>query len=99
MVETAKVDNLIRPGSAEERLNTIFLPNAPREAIRFFNFMQTHISLESNGMGVALRESKSDLAYLLEKEGYDYSIYQSFIDSYENKLLKQHYDSIDKKKK
>ena len=98
MIEKARVDDLIEPGSVKERLNAVFLPAAPREAIRFFNFMQTHISLASNGMGVGLRESKEGLASLLEKEGYDYPIYENFIDSFENKLLKQYYDAQDKKK-
>ena len=98
MIETAIVDDLIEPGSVKERLNAVFLPAAPREAIRFFNFMQTHISLASNGMGVGLRESKEGLAILLKKAGYDYQVYESFIDSFEDKLLKQHYDAQDKKK-
>jgi len=98
MVEDARVEDIIKPGSKEETLNAVFLPEAPRQVIKFFNFMQSHITLQSNGMGVELRESKEGLVKLLEKEGYDYSIYQNFIDTYENKLLEQHYEAQEDKK-
>jgi len=97
MIETARVDNIIRPGSAEERLNAVYLPEAPPHVTKFFQFMQTHITLASNGMGVGLRENKNDIAQLMKKLGYDYAIYQNFVEDFESKLLKQHYDEQDKK--
>lgn len=93
MVEAAIVDDILDPGSAEEKLSTIFPPDASMHALKFFDFMQTHITLQSNGMGVSLRESRGGIVKLMEKEGYDYPIYQNFITNFENKLLAQHYDT------
>jgi len=98
MLDEAKVEDLINPGSSEDKLNAVYLPEAPREVIRFFNFMQNHITLESNGMGVGLRENRHNIAELMKKNGYDYPIYESFIDDFEDKLLSQHYENKDKDK-
>jgi len=97
MIEGAKVDDLIESGSAKDRLNAVFLPPAPLEVIKFFRFMQSHITLQSNGMGVSLRESRDGLAKLMKRQGYDYEIYQPFIEEFEEKLMKQFHDSREEK--
>ena len=103
MVLKAKADDLVIPGSKEETLNTIYLPFAPPPAINFFNFMQEHIKLDitdvsmGGSVSVRFRENRSGLADLMEKQGYEYTIYQTFVDKFESKLLEQHYDSPDKK--
>jgi len=98
MIETAHVENIINEGSKEETLNTIFMPPAPRQIIKFFDFMQAHITLVSDGMGVGLRETREGISKLLNESGYDYEVYQPFIEEFENKLLNQHYDAQEKNK-
>lgn len=103
MVLEAKADDIVTPGSREETINAIFLPFAPPQALNFFNFMQNHITLDTTDISmsgqpsVRFRESRSGLAKLMQKQGYEYTIYQTFVERFENKLLEQHYDSIDKK--
>ncbi len=42
--------------------------------------------------GIVLRESKSNLLSLVEKEGFDYFICKSFINDFEDEILKQYYE-------
>jgi hypothetical protein len=87
------VQDLILPGSKKETLHAVMLPDAPNEVVKFFSWLKTHIQLASTGMGVSLRESKSDLVRLLKQEDYDYPVYQNFIEEFENKLLNQHHEN------
>lgn len=86
------------PGSKKETLWIVYLPPAPSHVIKFFNFLQTHITLDVTNVSmegkvsVCFRESRYNLANLMEKEGYDYNIYQCFVDSFEEQLLLQHYE-------
>lgn len=93
MIEKAIVEDLISPGSKKETLESIFPPFAPPRVREFFNFMRTHITLESKGMGVGFRESRFSLSELLEKKGFDYRVYEVFINAFEDKLLKQYSES------
>jgi hypothetical protein len=71
----------------------------PTEPYIFFKFLQTHIQLESNGMGVGIRESRADIARLLDKEGFDYSMTQDFVDEFESKLYNQYNKEREKEQK
>ena len=75
------------------------MPSIPQDVYRFFRFMREHIELESNGMGVSLRESKANIKKLLKTEGYEYKYYKDFIMQYESKLLTQYHDKQEKDKK
>jgi hypothetical protein len=103
MILEVKADNIVVPGSAKERIDTLYLPVAPRHVVNFFNFMQNHIKLDATdvSMGgtvsVRFRESRYNLSELMKEEGYDYIIHQNFINEFENKLLEQHYNALDKK--
>ena len=103
LVLKAKADELVMPGSKEETINLIFLPFAPAQVINFFTFMQDHIKLDvtdvsmGGSVSVRFRENRSGLADLMQKEGYEYIVYKTFVDEFEEKLLSQHYDSTNKK--
>ena len=102
MVTEAKVEELITPGSKTETLNAIFLPVVPKYVLNFFNFMQDHIKLNvtdvsmGGSVSVRFKENRSGLSSLMEKEGYEYAIYRTFVDEFEDKILEQHYDALDK---
>lgn len=92
IIEKAIVDEIITPGSQKDKLDAVYMPPSSQEAIKLFKFMQNHIELQSNGMGVSLRHDRQNISSLLEKEGFDYVMVQDFIDEYESKLLNQHYE-------
>jgi hypothetical protein len=93
MINTATVEEIIHPNSKTETLNLVFFPPTPREVVKFFNFMQVHITLTGGDMGISFRETKYSLAKLMEKMGYDYEVYQPFIEEYEQKLLTQYHET------
>lgn len=81
---------MIEQGSRKEALNVIFPPTAPMHVVKFYSFMQKHIVLRAGEFGVVFRETKYNIAKLLEMEGYEYTIYKYFIDKYEEKLLEEY---------
>jgi len=94
MLDDVRVENIIHPGSKEESMWVLFFPEVPSHVLAFFIFMQSHITLDYDGMGGAkLRESRHNLSELMEKEGYDYIIYKNFIEEFESKLIGQFYDA------
>jgi len=94
LIEKSIVDELLSGGKEREVLEIVFNPRVPLNVFAFFEFMKEHITLQSNGMGVGLRESREGLLSLMNEHGYDYSIYKPFISDFENRLLTQHYESI-----
>lgn len=91
-INTAVADDIVEKGSREDTLNAFFAPKSPQQAMSLFNFLRMHITLESNGMGVSLRENRHGISELLEKEGFDYEIVKTFINDFENKLMSNHYN-------
>lgn len=53
------------------------------------------MTIQSNGMGVALRENRVGIAKLMEERGWDYPIYSNFVGHYEDALLKSFSDTKD----
>lgn len=98
IIEDAQVENLLFPGSKKETLDTVFAPHCSNDSYVMFKFLQNHISLESNGMGVGIRESKSAIANLLDKEGFDYLYMQNYVELFENKLFSQYHKEKEKEK-
>ena len=82
-----QVAELIEKGSQKDKIKAIFLPDTPLHVVCFYQFIQKHIKLQVGEMGTSFRESRYNLSKLLEAEGYDYQIYQIFIDKYEDALL------------
>lgn len=85
------------PSSNKERLSIVYLPVTSPLAANFFSFLQTHITLDVANVSmegivsVSFRESRYNLAKLMKQEGYDYKVYQIFVDKFEDELLKQHH--------
>lgn len=84
---------LIEPNSKKDSKEAIFFPESPLHVVRFFQTMGKYITLQTSESGVSFRESKYNLIKLFEREGYDYEIYQNFIEHYEKKLLEQYHES------
>ena len=103
MVLKARADDIVEKGSAKDRLNAVYLPVVPIHVTNFFSFMQEHIRLDvvdvsmGGSISVRFRENRNGLSDLMQKAGYEYVIYQTFVDDFESKLLEQHYDSIKSK--
>ena len=66
-------------------------PYCPSAVKEFFEFLQGHVTLQSNGMGIAIRENRIGLAELMDRFGWDYPIYKPLVDIYEDALLESHY--------
>jgi hypothetical protein len=90
-IRIAIAEELVYPGSREETLATLTEPYCPPQVKEFFDFLQGHITLQSNGMGVGLRENRTGVAELLSKFGWDYPIYRPLVDAFEEALLDTHY--------
>lgn len=84
------MDNIINPGSKKETLETVYMPPSSYDAVKLFCFLRSHVTLESNGMGVSLKESRASLSELMEKEGFEYILYSDFIELYEFKVMEQY---------
>jgi len=93
ILEEAGVKNLSKDKEILKRIKKANVPPyAPPSVMKFFDFLRIHITLQSNGMGVGLRESRENIAKLMEREGYDYPIYINFVTDYENGLLESYYN-------
>lgn len=97
LINAAIIDNIIVPDSKKETIESFYLPDTPSEPARFFRFLTDNVTLESNGMGVSLRENKYNISKLLEAEGFDYGMLKHLIDDFEGRLLSQFYENKDEK--
>lgn len=90
-IRIAIAEELVYPGSREETLAAITDPYCPPLVRQFFDFLQGHVTLQSNGMGVGLRENRSDLADIMTRFGWDYPIYHPLVDAFEEAVLDAHF--------
>jgi len=84
-------EELVYPGSREETLSALTEPYCPPQVKDFFNFLQGHITLQSNGMGIGIRETRLGIAKLLDTFGWDYAIYRPLVDAFEEAVLDTHF--------
>lgn len=97
IIEKAIVDEIINPGTNKELFETIYVPKASDEALKFFYFMQSHIELESGGVGVSFRHNRNDLSKLLKEIDFEYILLEEFISDFENNCLKQYHENAENK--
>lgn len=93
-IKVAIAEDLVFPGSREETLAMLTEPYCPTAVKEFFDFLQSHVTLQSNGMGVGIRENRIGLAELMDRFGWDYPIYKPLVDAYEDALLESHYKMV-----
>ena len=97
-MNTVLAEEVLAPGSKKETTEALFPPIVPHHVKSFFDFLCHHVQLEGVGMGgVKLRESKYELSQLLSTHGYEYELYGGLARHFENEVLKQYYDSQEKK--
>jgi len=66
------------------------MPESSYDAVKLFCFLRSHITLQSNGMGASLKESRASLSKLMKQEGFEYVLYSDFVELYEFNVMEQY---------
>ena len=84
-------------GLGNSEIIDIFLPpTVPNYTMKIFNILSGHISLIRGEFGMGFRESRANLKSILKSYKIDYRICKTFIDDFENRLIKQHINGQEK---